>query len=247
MTEERIGDSFNIELAGVCIGIKPRHERMRDFCKKYISEDSPAFTIEVGESDIEDEREKGIAYIGRGDIPPFQLEKLFIYREIAERLPEYDTFLIHAAAISVDGEGYLFSGPSGTGKTTHIKLWKKEFKDRMRVINDDKPLIRIGSDEVMACGSPWCGKESWSNNISSPLKAVICLHQAKENRIEEMERTSAWESLMNQIYRSRDAANMQRTLGFIDYIISEIPVYSMGCTKDSEAVSVAYEALKGRR
>ena len=56
----------------------------------------------------------------------------------------------------------------------------------MRVINDDKPLLRIIDDEIMACSSPWTGKERWFNNINAPLKAVIQVSQAKENSIAPM-------------------------------------------------------------
>lgn len=241
------GELLKIELAGICIGIRPLSEDFGKFCAGYMSEGEPEFVIEVTAGDIEEENERAITYMGRGDISEFELEKLFVYREIAERMPDYNTFLMHAAAIAVDGIAYLFAGPSGAGKTTHIKLWKKEFGDRMRVINDDKPLLRITDEGILACGSPWCGKERWNNNISAPLKAVIFVHQAKDNSIRQMSDAEAWEQMMNQVYRSRDAANMQGTLKFIDTLISRTSVYDLNCNRDRSAVMTAYGKIQTAR
>ena len=233
-------ESFTIKIADINIGIEPRSDRMQKFCRKFVCDDAPDFTVRANDSDIEDERERMINYMGYGDATDFELEKLFIYRQIAERLPHFDTFLIHGTALRVDEDAYLLTGHSGAGKTTHARLWKKEFGDRMRVINDDKPLLRIYGDKIMACSSPWSGKEKWYNNINSPLKAVINVNQAKDNSIEPMARADAWNHIMNQLYRSTNADNMKQTLEFIDKLLCSIPVYNLKCNRDQEAVLMAY-------
>lgn len=235
---------LKIELAGICIGIKSLHDGFRKFCAEYVSEGNPEFVIEVTGKDIEEENERVIDYMGRSDTPELELEKLYVYREIAERLPDYNSFLMHAAAIRVDGNAFLLAGPSGAGKTTHARLWKKVFQDRMRVINDDKPIIRTDGDEIMVCGSPWCGKERWHNNIKAPLKAVFFVNQADENSIAKMQHGEAWGALLNQVYRSRDAANMQKTLKYLDNMINRTDIYSLYCNRDTDAVMTAYEALR---
>ena len=142
----------------------------------------------------------------------------------------------------IDEDAYLLTGHSGAGKTTHAKLWKKEFGNRMRVINDDKPLLRVVGDKIMACSSPWSGKERWYNNIDAPLKAIIKVNQAKDNSIEAMNRQDAWNHIMNQLYRSADAENMKKTLEFTDKLIADIPIYSLNCNRDRDAVLTAYAA-----
>ena len=234
---------FTVKIAEMIIGIKPLSDTMRTFCRRYLCEGDPAFTICVSEEDIEEERERMINYMGRGDASDEELEQLFIYRQIAETIPKYGAFLMHATAICVDGEAYLLAGPSGAGKTTHAKLWKKVFDDRMRVINDDKPILRLIDNQIMIYGSPWSGKERWQNNISAPLKAILFINQSKENYIEPMDHSEAWNSIMNQIYRSTNAKNMKKTLDFINQLVNDIPIYSMYCNRSEEAVHIAYEAV----
>ena len=78
---------------------------------------------------------------------------------ICDRMPFYDMFLMHAAVVAVDGVAYIFTAPSGTGKTTHTMLWKKHFGDRAVIVNGDKPLIRLQGGKVYVCSTPWKGKE----------------------------------------------------------------------------------------
>ena len=236
-------DYLTIKLADINIGIKVRNEDMRVFTKKYLSDEEPEFIVGADEKDIEKERKRMIEYMGRGDASKQELEKLFIYRQIAEKLPDYNAFLVHGAALRVDNDGYLLTGPSGAGKTTHARLWKKVFADRMRIINDDKPILRIRDNKIIAYGSPWSGKERWHNNLSAPLKAVIFVNQDKENHIEPMNRAQSWDKMMNQTYRSTDAENMKKTLAFIDKMINVVPMYSLYCNKDIHAVQVAYEEV----
>lgn len=186
-------NTFTVKLAEVYVQIRARDEHMKHFCRKYIEDGEPDFTVEVSEKDIEEERERAVEYFGYGDTSDAELEKLWIYRTIAEKMPSFGVFLMHASAVAVDGQAYLFAGPSGAGKTTQTKLWKQEFQDRMKVINDDKPLIRITDEDILVCGSPWCGKERWNNNIIAPLRGIIDVEQAEENRIEPMGKVAAWE------------------------------------------------------
>ena len=83
----------------------------------------------------------------------------------------------------MDGAAYLFTAPSGTGKSTHTRLWREVFGDRVWMINDDKPMLRISENLVTAYGTPWNGKHHISRNASAPLKAIVQLNRGKENII----------------------------------------------------------------
>ena len=84
----------------------------------------------------------------------------------------YDTILFHGSAVAVDGIGYLFTAKSGTGKSTHTRLWRELFGERAVMLNDDKPLIKVSENGIIVYGTPWDGKHRLSTNTFVPLKGI---------------------------------------------------------------------------
>lgn len=244
MEDKLVPDNFIIELAGIGIELHPiKKEKMWKLCSQYINENAPiSLSIAPTDSDLEKESELAKAH-GNELEYPFQKERLFTYRVIAESLLNHDVVLMHAVAVEVDGEAFIFAGPSGAGKSTHAKLWKNHFGDRMKYINDDKPLVKITDDEVRVFGSPWTGKEGLQNNISAPLRAVFFINQSEENRLTHLEKDECWELILNQVYRSKDSLMMKRTLSLMDKLLSHVPVYRLDCNTEPDAVSTAYLAI----
>ena len=97
---------------------------------------------------------------------------------------------------------YSGTAASGTGKSTHVALWRKYFGERAVMVNDDKPLLRIG-DVVTAYGTPYDGKHKLSNRIAVPLKAICILTRAAENSIVPVTKTEAYTMLLQQAYRQK--------------------------------------------
>ena len=176
------------------IVISSLHDEVHRLCIDYLSPDSvPDFAVETTQEDIEYEREKSIREDEIEHIPirhfsDGYLETLAVYRKIAEKMPEYDTILVHGSCVAVDGKGYLFTAKSGTGKSTHTRLWRQELGERAVMVNDDKPLIRISENGPVIYGTPWDGKHRLSNNIGVPLKDLstrkgaivsVIVHQGK--------------------------------------------------------------------
>ena len=120
---------FVIKLADINIGIKPLSNQMLDFCKQYLCDEEADFVVSVSDKDIEDERKNMIDYTGRSDASKLELEQLYIYRQIAENIPRYGAFLMHAGALRLDEDAYLFAGASGSGKTTHATMYSKMIID----------------------------------------------------------------------------------------------------------------------
>lgn len=117
------------------------------------------FHIATTQYDIDFEREKSAREDTKEGIPIRQfsdayLETLAVYRKIADYLLSCDTLLFHGSVIAVDGEGYLFTAKSGTGKSTHTRLWREYFGERAVIVNDDKPLLHITDSGVTAYGTP---------------------------------------------------------------------------------------------
>ena len=130
MTEQAMSNAFNIALADVVIRIEPMYDDIREYCREYITDMQESFTVATAPSDIEYERERSAAEDKKEGIPVRQysdsyLETLAVYRKIADKMLDYDTILFHGSAVAVDGVGYLFTAKSGTGKSTHTRLWRE--------------------------------------------------------------------------------------------------------------------------
>ena len=155
---------------------------------------------------------------------------------------DFDTVLFHGSVIAVDGVGYLFTAKSGTGKSTHTRLWREYFGERAVMVNDDKPLLHI-ADTVTAYGTPYNGKHRLGTNTSVPLKAICILTRAENNHIEPITREQ-YTMLLQQVYRPADMLKMVKTLELVDRLADGVKLYRLGCNMDISAAKVAYEGMK---
>ena len=240
--------NFTISIAGWNVEINALFETTRTFCKAYLCEAAPDFAVTTFQADIDFERKKseqediyeGIPVRHFGDE---YLETLAVYRRISRELLDRDTLLFHGSVIAVDGEGYLFTAKSGTGKSTHTALWHRLFGERAVTINDDKPLLKIREDGVWACGTPWCGKHNLGVNRMVPLKAICILERAENNRIRPISGAEALPMLIQQSFRAKDPMAMMRLMDKLEAIIGKTKLYRLGCNMDPEAASVAYAGM----
>lgn len=264
--------SFTIRLAGQYFTIYPVCDYIREYCKDYIVADvtgqlgiadgdteytssevgdittESVTRIRITQSDIDFEREKSAREDIKEGIPirhfsDAYLETLAVYRKIADYLLSCDTLLFHGSVIAVDGEGYLFTAKSGTGKSTHTRLWREYFGERAVMVNDDKPLLHITDSGVTAYGTPWDGKHRLSTNIAVPLKGICILTRDTTNHIEQAEPHAAYPMIVQQTNRSLTVDGMKQTLSLIDRMLNVVPVYRLGCNMDIEAARVAYEGM----
>ena len=242
---------FTLALAGLRVGVSSQFERTIEFCQGYLTEGPVDFSVEISAADIRAEHFKAVAeaelegYEFQKIPPPF-LERLAVYRKIADRMPEFNTILFHGSAISVDGEGYLFTALSGTGKSTHTRLWREYFGDRAVMVNDDKPLLRIEENRVLVCGSPWNGKHQLGTNLVVPLKGLCVLTRAEENVIEPLSPLEAYPLLLQQTHRPKEPASMAMVLALLNQLSNRTGLYRLGCNMNPEAAVVAYNGMKGK-
>ena len=156
---------FKIKLANKVIKVSAICPSTKDFCKDYFAKDAENVDFEVvmTEKIICDERAIHVAENGESAIPYLTdeyVEQLALYRAIVEELVEYGIVMFHGSAIAVDGVAYIFTALSGTGKSTHTRLWRSLFGDRAVMVNDDKPLLTVGQSGVTVHGSPWNGNNA---------------------------------------------------------------------------------------
>lgn len=127
----------------------------------------------------------------------------------------------------------MFTAPSGTGKSTHINLWKKYF-DGIEIINGDKQFIWVLEDQVWAYGTPWCGKEGWQKNASVPLKGICLLNRGKENYIVQIAPTQVLPFIMRQVHYTDDSEIAGRTLELLNRLMTEVKLYRLECDVSRE-------------
>ena len=173
---------------------------------------------------------------------PF-LERAAIQRAFAEFLFDRDILLFHGSAIAVDGEGFIFTAHSGTGKSTHTRLWREVFGDRVVTVNDDKPFLQLEGDIVWLYGSPWSGKHGLDTNIRVPLKGICILERGKENIITRISGADALPMLQKQAYQPMGAAKKADFFRFVEQLSETVPLWKMACNKNAEAARVAFDAM----
>ncbi len=167
--------------------------------------------------------------------------------DFARGLLDFDGFCLHASAVALEGKAILFSAPCGTGKSTHAGLWRKYFKDRAVVINDDKPALRLHNGTFYVYGTPWSGKSYLNTNMKAALQAIVFLKQAKENKIRSLTDREAVQMLVYQSLRpSRDTQKMERLLSLLDSLLAGTPVYQLECNISHEAVRTVYREINGK-
>lgn len=239
---------FRLKIAGHTAAVTSLFESTPQYFRPYLIEDAPEFSVVTSREDVAFEQADLLAEALRDGFKPRTftdpfLERAAIQRAFAEFLFDYDTLLFHGSSVAVDGEGYLFTAHSGTGKSTHTRLWKQVFGDRAVMVNDDKPFLQLTHDGVILHGSPWSGKHGLDRNIAVPLKGLCILERGMENRIEGIRPEDALPMLQKQAYRPLDQAKEPAFSGLIDQLSKAVPLWIMACNKDPEAAQVTYNAM----
>lgn len=230
-----------LKIAGLVMDIRHNNPILNQQISDYLSNEEPDFIVEVSQDYIQKEIEEEIRQ--NHNFPSEYSEYLAIYRYICTTILDYQGFLMHGSAIGVNGKGYLFCAPSGTGKSTHTRLWRESFGSAVTMINDDKPIIMKKNGVFYVCGTPWSGKHDLDTNISLPLAGIILLSRGKENRMEKASPTHLLGLLFNQIFRPSDEKAYLKTIDLVDEMLASCPLYKLSCTPDKEAAEVAYQAL----
>lgn len=150
---------------------------------------------------------------------------------------------IHASAIHYNGEAILFLGKSGTGKSTHARLWLQHAAGAT-LLNDDNPMLRVQGTKLMAYGSPWSGKGACYRNEGYPVRGIVRLSQATENRFRELHDEEAFIALLPSCSVVRHDEGMEdMSLDLLGEILERVVVAHLACRPDKEAYIACHEGL----
>lgn len=239
---------FTMRIAERVIGVRANFESTRAFCAEYLCPETPDFSVTVTAEDIARERQKSAQQdrldgLAPRDFPEPYLETIALHRNVAERMFDFDTLMFHGSVVAVDGTGYLFAAKSGTGKSTHTRLWRQLLGSRAVMINDDKPMLRMAGGQVLAYGTPWNGKHRLSTNTSVPLGAICVLERGEENSICPIPVREALVCLMQQSNRPEEPGMMPKYMELLDRLAQNVRFYRLRCNMEPEAARIAYAAM----
>ena len=237
------------KIADRIIEIDSVYNGVHDYCRGFRCDGIPDFTVTTTEADVEYQSQKAYEFAVAKGLPLIKwqdsyLEQIAVYKRLAEKMPEYDTFMFHASAVAVDGVAYLFTANSGTGKSTHTRLWREYLGERAVMINDDRPLIKVNDDGITVYGTPCNGKHKIGNNIKVPLRAICILGRAEENSIQRITKSDAFKKLWQQTYHPDDSAALEKTKSLLDSLTDRVSLWRLSCNMDISAAELAYNTMK---
>ncbi|CDN32346.1 hypothetical protein BN938_2274 [Mucinivorans hirudinis] len=153
----------------------------------------------------------------------------------------FGTLILHSSVVENGGKGYLFLGESGTGKSTHTKLWLKHIEGS-ELLNDDGPAARIIDGEVVVCGTPWSGKGCIYRNASVPIGGIYRLSQAPYNKLTKLNNREAFaaivHSAMPPFMVCEEHADM--AMATLSGIIAGTDKFHLACLPDEEAAKLSF-------
>lgn len=159
---------------------------------------------------------------------------------------KYQTAAIHTSVIVVNNEAIMFLGESGTGKSTHTRLWRENIEGAT-LLNDDSPFLRIADSKVTVYGSPWSGKTPCYKNESYPLQAIVRLSQAPHNAMRKLRGAQAIGALLPSMPPAFafDEELEERMIDILSATISNVAVYHLECLPNAEAAHLSYSTVFG--
>lgn len=162
----------------------------------------------------------------------------------AQAILRRDGISIHASAVAADGKAWLFLGKSGTGKSTHARLWLRNIPGS-RLLNDDNPAVRLVDGKAVAFGTPWSGKTPCYRNESAPIGGIVRLVQGDADIFTKKDEVAALVALLPSCSVVHSDAALQSLLcDTLARLIELVPVGELKCLPDNESAIICYNNLK---
>ena len=153
---------------------------------------------------------------------------------------------IHTSAIVFRDKAVLFLGESGTGKSTHTRLWRENIAGAT-LLNDDSPIVRIHNGIPYVYGSPWSGKTPCYKTERHELAGCVRLSQAPYNEIRKLNVMQAYAALHPSCPPdfAYDDKLYDPISEVLNDILTRVPVYHLACLPDAEAARLSCKTIFG--
>lgn len=154
---------------------------------------------------------------------------------------------VHASSVILDEKGYIFLGESGTGKSTHSRLWIKNFGAEL--LNDDNPVIKHEANgQITINGTPWSGKTPCYKAMTLPLEAAVRLRQSPHNHYKNLTPFEAFITLMPSCSLVPDSPRLDKKTGdTLEKIVNKIKTGILSCRPDQEAATICRQNIDNKK
>ena len=231
--------NFKIRVAELNIAVACRGALTERICRPYMISDART-DVRIFTTSADVARKQRELPIGLSDE---QAECIALHEQLSLRLADHDAFVLHAALISYKGKGYAIVAPRGGGKTTHAKLWLSCFGDDARIINGDKPIVRLQKDGFVGYGTPWCGKEALGENAAVPLCGICFVSKGEQDRVRKIDEREYLDLLIGNVVFPADRSSMDRGAKLLARLIRTVPAIAAECTMTEQAAKTVCRAL----
>ena len=225
---------ITIEIAEIPIAIDNYYDVIELRLEEYRTSRRALFTVSVSVEDMKRET---------GELSPYA-EWLCINRKIALIVPAYDAFLMHAAVIDIDGQGVAFAAKSGIGKTTRVLMWKKAMGSRVKVVNGDKPILRLIGNSWYAFGTPWMGKENLGGNTSVCLKCICFLQRGEKVALRKLQPQETVPLIFRQALMPQERRQIAVFMELLERFVKNVNFFLLTCNMDDEDPAQIWEQMQ---
>ena len=228
------------KIADLIVEMNPKYNNTLELAKPFLYDGSrdADFELKISDKYLDQLMSKAAEGVTIEQMENFAFSMFFNRTAI-----KYSTMLVHSSALIYDGGAYLFSGDSGVGKSTHTRLWLKAFGDKVHIMNDDKPVVKLYDDKAVAFGTPFDGGSGIALNESYPLKAIIFVERGEKNSVRVPENKEIIQKLYFQTARMVDRETAEKMLVNMEKLISLTRFYVLTCNMDISAAYIAFENI----
>lgn len=227
-------------IADLVTEMEPKYSYLQTLAKpfEYFGNREPEISISLSDEYINSMQKKMVSGTNIGAVEEFSYAGKF-----CQKIIKYNAMLIHSSAIEYKGKAYLFSANSGVGKSTHTSLWRKAFGNDVKMINDDKPVVRIVNEKAVVYGTPFDGGSGIANNISASLGAVVFIERGESNSIRKAETPEIIKRLYFSTAHFVSRETAYNMLTNFEKLITCTDFYILTCNMDISAAYIARDVI----
>lgn len=227
-------------IADFIVEIEPKFEYLNNLCKPflYIGDRAADFSAIPSEANLNSLYKRMADGSALEQAEELATASLFI-REIIS----HGAMLVHSSVLVYDNKAYLFTADSGVGKSTHTRMWLDKFGEKVHILNDDKPVVKIKNGVPLCCGTPFDGGSGIADNETVPVGAIIFIERSDTNFVTVPDTKEIVQRLYKSTVKFVNKSDGMSLLSNLDNLIRHTKFYVLHCNTDDSAVDVAYNNI----